>query len=235
MILKRFWLNFVREAFFPAECALCKDLLYRRQGLCQSCFNRLKLELLKGPRCPLCSRPQPAAHLCVFCRKRKDLYFFDQVEALFSYERLAKEFICAFKFSQKYFLSNIMAAFLKQAACSKLAEGYILVPAPSSSKAGSFNAISHELRKLGAPVCDILAKKRGPAQKKLSAQKRWRAMENRVFIKKNCRVPRRVLLVDDVFTTGATLAECARALKKAGSLNVAGLVLAIDPLQTATF
>ncbi len=66
-----------------------------------------------------------------------------------------------------------------------------------------------------------------PEKLKLTRQERWRTVRGAYAIREGTRVDKlRVLLVDDVFTTGATLDACARALRKAGAASVVGLTVA---------
>ena len=59
-----------------------------------------------------------------------------------------------------------------------------------------------------------------------SKQERWSALTKAFSVKKECIIPAEVILVDDIFTTGATLQECAKTLKAAGVKSVRGVVLA---------
>jgi ComF family protein len=66
-----------------------------------------------------------------------------------------------------------------------------------------------------------------PEKLKLTSRERWRSVRGAYAIRAGTRVDKlRVLLVDDVFTTGATLDACARALRQAGAASVVGLTVA---------
>jgi ComF family protein len=71
-----------------------------------------------------------------------------------------------------------------------------------------------------------------PSKLKLTRQERWRSVRGAYVIREGTRVDKlRVLLVDDVFTTGATLDACARALRQAGASNVAAVTVArVSPI-----
>lgn len=84
-------------------------------------------------------------------------------------------------------------------------------------------------RKLGLPLGAYLLVRTKPRPPRLllSRRERWQTVRGAYEIRKGARVDNlRVLLIDDVFTTGATLDACARALKQAGAKSVAGLTVA---------
>lgn len=83
-----------------------------------------------------------------------------------------------------------------------------------------------ELGRLGFRTMRLLERKPGIQQKTLGHEDRQTNLEHAISVRG--QVPERVLLVDDVMTTGATLSACARALKASGALRVDALALAAD-------
>jgi ComF family protein len=82
-------------------------------------------------------------------------------------------------------------------------------------------------RRWGLPVADALARVRdGPPQRGASASERARQVAGAFAARRSVVVPRRATLVDDVHTTGATLAACARALRRAGAAEVGAVAFA---------
>ena len=91
-------------------------------------------------------------------------------------------------------------------------------------------------RLLGIPFrSNLLVRTRPrPNQLRLTRRERWETVRGAYAIHQSAQVDKlRVLLVDDVFTTGATLEACSRALKRAGAARVVGLTVARALLQSA--
>ncbi len=79
-----------------------------------------------------------------------------------------------------------------------------------------------------AGVRRVLARIPGPAQKGLAFADRLQNLQGRLVLRERTGLPEEVVLIDDVFTTGATADECARLLREAGVLRIYVATLAID-------
>jgi ComF family protein len=114
---------------------------------------------------------------------------------------------------------------------------YTIVPSPpgqgKKKKKGwdQVERIASILGKVyGRDISYLLFKKKGHVQKELNLEERKRNMQGRVSIKRKYakKIPQKIILLDDVFTTGATANECASVLKAGGAHEVISLTLAID-------
>ncbi len=108
-----------------------------------------------------------------------------------------------------------------------------LVPVPSRRRTGAAGIVTQVTRCLqkthGMTVMPLLERRGGAPQKTLNYAERQENLRERIHLAPGVgSIPREVVLVDDVFTTGATLDACARALRAAGCARVFGVTLAIE-------
>jgi ComF family protein len=213
---------------FPPRCVVC-----RRVGtwLCPECVHRLPR--LSGPLCQYCGAPIPHGTLCASCQEaplrlegiRSVAPFRGPVRAAIHYlkYRHARELADP--------LGELMARYWQQNPLP--AEVIVPVPLhPSRLRRRGYNqaallawALS---RRVGLPVDeDALYRVRATAsQMRLPAADRRRNVEDAFRCTDDRMRGRRVLLVDDVCTTGATLEACADALREGGACQVWALTLA---------
>ena len=135
----------------------------------------------------------------------------------------------ALKFGGALALADLMAAQLAAGAPPWLAAGGPLVPVPAHParvRGRGFDQaqlLARALaRRTGLPVAPCL-RRGGPALRQLGASRRRRVAAGRIEVMARGPAPERATLVDDVHTTGATLDECARALRLSGARAVCAL------------
>jgi ComF family protein len=228
--------GFLLDVLFPVFCINCgKEGSY----LCEDCQSLIGVS--EYQYCPFCLPPKIVfdGKTCSSCRKQKTL------SGLFSaapYDNfIVKKLINQFKYEpfikelSKPLASLIIAHFLNLRCLPDFSD-FILVPLPlhkKKLKQRGFNQaeeIGKELSKfLRIPIFnDVLVKiRQTPAQVDLKKEERQENIKG-VFA---CQKPdlikaRKILLVDDIFTTGSTMEECALALKRAGAKEIWGVVVA---------
>ncbi|MDI6602651.1 MAG: ComF family protein [Patescibacteria group bacterium] len=230
MVLKKFT-NFLLELFFPKFCFNC-----RAEGdyLCQDCQATLEIAKQHQPITPYNSN-----------QNLKDLYFAVNYQSpliknliqKFKYEPFVKKLakpLSALIIEHFQLLDN-KPPFFASSPTNPQSE-YILIPVPLDKKKlkrRGFNQaeeIGKELSSFLAipliPDCLIKIKETIP-QVKLTAQTRKKNVKGAFFIKnKNLVKDKKILLVDDVYTTGSTMEEAARVLKVAGAKEIIGIVVA---------
>ncbi len=238
----------LREAlaslFFPAPCRICGELLdsANRIPLCRSCL--MSLRPMGEPCCARCGRPfvssvavqvegLPLCHLC-----RRGLYDFDFARSYGIYTESMAGAIMLLKYQQVTPLAAWFAAHLRETFDHhrEMFLADIVVPVPAHAARQRERGYNHaELiakplaRSLGWPCRSYLLVRSRPRPDKLrlSLRERWRSVRGAYTIRNGLRVDNlRVLLVDDVLTTGATLDACSRALRKAGASKVVALTVA---------
>lgn len=227
----------IADYVLPRACPLCGlPFLPRRTGsqavpvLCEGCASRLKP--IQGEVCLRCGKPLISElGLCMRCRERT--WPFDAALSLFSYRDEAAALIGAYKFRSRFSL----ASYLAQACAARLEgtwPGLPLVPVPFRRKKirdkgwDQVEALARGLEARGFEVRRLLERLPSGEQKRLGLEARLDNARKAYRLKPGETVPSALVLVDDVFTTGATAAACAEALKEGGAATVYFLSLASD-------
>jgi competence protein ComFC len=214
---------------FPLSCEVCGDGLPARSegGVCAGCAAAIPR--IPSPRCERCGRQGP----CLGCSKER--FHFDRTFAACYYGQSVKSLLCAFKFRRHKPLKNDLLKLLEEALPAGDWDGIAAVPMHTADvRERGFNQAELLARglskKLNTPfLARALAVKGRPArQSSLRREAREANVKDR-FRADGSVAGKRVLLVDDVMTTGSTASECARALKEAGALGVDALVVARVP------
>ncbi len=176
---------------------------------------------------------EPRCQLC-----RRNTYAFDRARSLAIYEQETVKAITLLKYEAIAPLGRWFADRLFELATSSASplSADAMVPVPlhrTRQKERGFNQaklIAQPLAcRLGKPCRSwLLVRTRPrPAKLRLSRKERWRIVRGAYSTREGSQVDNlRVLLVDDVFTTGATLDACSRALKQAGAAHVEALTVA---------
>jgi len=228
------------DFFFPPKCPLCgEDYGGRHQGRpCPGCVSRI--QFLSPPLCPRCGRGFASAadrdHLCSECLTEER--FFTRARAVCIYEGLIVEAISRFKYGRVARLARPLGGFLAdyQDPDFTFSGLDLVVPVPLHPKRlreRGFNQSLLLARRLGlrhSLPLDITALCRArptQPQTQLSGSERQTNVRGAFEVRKPEAVAKkRVLLIDDVFTTGATVRECAKVLLHAGAQQVDVLTLA---------
>ena len=224
---------------FPAACLGCRGDLAPgdRPGICGKCWKSIKT--IRRLLCQRCGLPLPdGGGRCDSCRKRKGSGPLKKIRSAALYEGPLRELIKRFKYQRKSYLTPAWGELLYQTAAANpefLSCRHIIpVPVrPFKRWRRGYNPaelIARQFcRKTGQRLeNDWLKATRGRrSQTGLSRKERFKNVEG-AFGARTVRLPARgdILLIDDVCTTGATLEECAKALKAAGARRIFALTLA---------
>lgn len=223
------------DLVYPPRCPLCGVGTGRQGGLCSDCWS--ELEIPGEPSCATCSRPMPSMALgdeaiCAPCLKDPPIHA--GIHAATLYNEPSRKLILAFKHGGKIglapYLARIMASRIgSEPAGEALA---LLVPVPLHRwrlwRRGYNQAalLASELAKLGkGTLCvdGLLRTKQTPSLGGLGRRERHRVLKGAITInprRRPCLQGTRVILVDDVLTSGATSEICVSALLKAGAHSV---------------
>jgi competence protein ComFC len=214
-----------------------------RIPFCHQCLTTLTVRLPE-PLCAQCGRPivssavilADSAPLCYMCRK--GAYAFDLARSYGAYTSSMAHAVLMLKYSEVTPLGSWFAGCLANLVLREPATfaADVLVPVPLDSarqRERGYNQaelIARPLARLiGIPFRSYLLVRTHPRPSKLrlTMLERWETVRGAYATHQRAKVDKlRVLLVDDVFTTGATLDSCSRALKQAGAARVVGLTVA---------
>jgi ComF family protein len=220
------------SVLYPPECVLCGRSLPALSFVCERCASGLP-ELV-GHRCRRCGEAidDPLVDLCLSCGTR--VREFDRIVALGPYEDGWSDLVRALKFDRERAIGRWMSVRLADLARREGLDDTVdvvsFVPmTPSERRARGFNQADvlarGVARRLGLPVRRILIKtRRTPPQRELPATARRENLRDAYRLLRSGT--QRVLLVDDVCTTGSTVDECARTLKRGGYSSVVVLTVA---------
>ncbi len=226
-------LHHLKELIFPTSCAGCGNT--EGEMVCPSCLR--SIPWVSATRCSRCGCPTlyPVDE-CNDCRGRS--LRLDRTVALALFEEPMKSIIHKFKYGGGKRLAPLLAALL---AARVQEEGFpfhvdmiTFVPLhPRKERERGYNQsrlIAESLAgHLGLECVLLLSRTRNtPSQAGLSLRERETNLKNCIEIEEGKEVGRGIILVDDVFTTGSTLSECSKALRKGGAREVMAAVLARD-------
>jgi ComF family protein len=226
------------DFFFPPLCLLCRNFLPAPQEayFCTSCSEAFPF--IRGPLCPRCGIPfvsqEGADHLCSGCMKKEPAY--DSARAVGIYDGTLKQAIHLFKYSSRPLLAAPLGDVLARQGRELLDTGFdVIMPVPLHARRirqRGFNQSLALARRVGrlwgvAVAAEGLARTRWTdPQTMLPERQRLRNVRDAFSCSRTAAAGKTVLLVDDVYTSGSTVNECARVLRRNGARRVDVLTLA---------
>ena len=245
---------YLREYFFPFGCAVCgAELLDSAEawyGLCGTCRAGIERELEEnraGERCDYCGKPLISEQgRCLSCRKGEGRSY-NRVKVLFPYTGKYRQLLSAYKFGKNPAVGNFFAEKVLEAVGSFPPEAQIVPVPPRPGKirhtgwdqieylarllersgGGALHRLAvHRLAVHRLAVHRCLKRMPSKSQKELGRENRRSNLRGRIAAVRH--IPQTAVVLDDVMTTGSTLAACAATLKEAGAQTVYGLCLFYD-------
>jgi ComF family protein len=225
----------IKNILFPIRCINCSQFVDTK-GICNSCWKQITW--ISDPKCKICGTPfdTDIYDICPSCLAHKP--HFDQAMAVFEYNDASRNIVLGFKHNDRTYLAKQAAGWLWRSCDQHLHSVDLIIPVPIFfwkrlvRKYNQSELLSLELSKLTkiAYAPDILLKTKNTTQQEgLSGNRRRKNVIGSFGVaeKHQQRLKnKRILLVDDVFTTGSTVDECAKVLKKHGAISVMVITLA---------
>lgn len=221
------WLAAATVLLAPPACAACRAPLPRAaEPLCAPC--RAALPWLRAARCPRCALPLPCGRRCPMAGAA-----LARAWTPMAYEGPARDLVHALKLRGALRLVDVMAAqMVATAPPGLLGPGCVLVPVPAAALRRRRRGFDHA-RRLAAAVgvraglgVEPCLRRVGRAPRQARASRAARVERGRVRVAVTGAPPHRVVLVDDVLTTGATIRACAAALVSEGTELISALAYA---------
>ena len=230
------------DIIYPPRCCVCKDFLEKHPGgrgdICDECFAGFKE--LPHPFCSICSEPFKSKveedHLCEKCLRQRP--FYDELRAPYLYEEKIMDAIQMIKYSGKSNIVKSIGPILGAFAGNWINDtgNVIMMPVPLHRKklrqrgfnqSGLFVKAISPLLGLETDFYTLIRTRYTESQAGLNLEQRRKNVKGAFEVRGDNDIKgKTVILVDDVATTGNTMNECARILKKAGAGKVLGLTLA---------
>lgn len=233
MILKRI-LSIITDLFFPRRCTICDKVISTDAGICERC--KKKVRPLQGDTCMKCGKKLNANEVyCYDCTRRN--HDFERNFSVFEYP-VIRESVYRFKYSGRAEYAAYYAKEEYKLHGKRIMELHAdaIVPVPLHKgrlrKRGYNQAyeLAKELSLLtGVPVYNGLIKrvKSTKALKTLDVRERQNNLKKAFLIIQNDVKLNTIIVVDDIYTTGATIDAVARACKEAGVEKVYSLTVAV--------
>ena len=219
------------ELVFPRWCLGCG-----REGgyICEYC--RTALPIIAPPICDRCGRPLSGGAHCAVCAGGDAAI--DGIRSPFLFEGVVRQAVHEFKYNNLRDLAPTLAGMLHEYVTKNPLPGEVLAPVPLHShrlRERGYNQsvlVAGELgRLMGMPVvedCLVRCGQAPPQVRSAGAEERRRNVATAFACQDRRLAGKKVILVDDVSTSGATLNSCAAVLKSAGAASVWGLVIALE-------
>ena len=213
----------VLNILYPARCPVCHGIIQGKGDLCVSCQKRLRY--IQEPKCKKCGKEmeKQEQEYCSDCQRFS--HAFDKGAAVFLYDEVMRKSISMFKYHNRREYAEFYAkemykhceSFLKNCAPE------VILPVPvhrQKKRKRGFNQSELVAKKLGkilnVPVDTkhLVRVEKTTPQKELTRQRRKQNLKKAFAIVKNEKQYQRVLIVDDIYTTGATMDAISEILRE---------------------
>ncbi len=220
------------DLVLPPRCLSCGGQVADPNALCPTCWS--ELDFIAHPMCAACGLPLeqdvgPDGQ-CAACLARPPVY--DRARAVLRYGDQSRGMILSFKHADRTDAASAFATWMARSGAELLQEADVIAPVPLHYRRlvwRRYNQSAMLALRLGRladkpVIVDLLRRTRAtPSQAGLGAKERRRNVAGAILAnpaRHGSIKGRRVLLIDDVLTTGATVSACARVLKRAGASAV---------------
>lgn len=220
--------------FFPRRCAICDGIVTERGSICKDCIP--KVRFLPDHVCLICGKKVDEGTVYCYDCKRKEHYFVRNF-SVFVYGDI-RESLYRFKYNGRAEYAEYYAksAYKRLGTQLRLLNAQALVPVPlhpSKKRKRGYNQAEEFARELskcsGIPLRTDLVKrkKRTKPLKTLSAPQRQNNLKKAFLFAQNDVKLSTIILVDDIYTTGATFDAVAAVCQEAGVARIYGVTVAV--------
>lgn len=231
-------LNKAIDLLLPPRCIATGDIVDAPGMISPAYWNQLTF--IEAPFCTTCGLPftfeAPIGTICASCLELEPV--FDQARAAVLYNDASRRLVIDFKYGDKMHFAATFVPWMLRAGANLLEESDYIIPVPLHARRlwqRRFNqsaVLAQALARRSGKIClpdGLIRLRHTVPQKGLSRGRRADNVKNAFAVNgryMNILKGKNALLIDDVFTSGATLNECARTLKKYGTEKVFILTIA---------
>lgn len=229
----------IDEAVFPSNiyCICCGSLIdkTRPYSLCDNCMG--KFHWITGRTCDKCGKALPDNYRgtrCYDCMQRE--HYFDKGYSCLTYGYYERQVMMDFKYNNKGYIGNKLGDILYDRISLENLEIDVIIPVPVSRKRlqkRGYNQSEVMARRLAKRLDvkvdgkSLIRKKNTGLLRSMNVAERELALQDAFEVVMPSNVEgKRILLIDDIYTTGATADACSKVLKDAGALEILVLSLA---------
>lgn len=223
----------ISEIFFPSniKCVFCGTEVSGEIAVCEKCYK--DLPFIKGKSCLKCGGHVVEEDVCIDCAKNE--HEFVRNFAVFDYDGVLRDKILSFKQAGRKHIGYTLSWFVYEKFMSLGIDFDAVIPMPISKERGKERGFNQadilvgDIEEMTGLVNKNIIKKvkNTPHQTGLSRENRQTNLDSAFVVPDKSLVKGKTLLVvDDIYTTGATLSEVASTLNRAGAKAVYGLTLA---------
>jgi len=226
----------VVDGVLPPRCLNCGATVDEVDALCGTCWAGMTF--FAPPWCARCGLPFPHpmgdGAVCGDCARRAPSW--DRARSVLRYDKHSRRLVLMLKHGDHTHLAGAFGRWMRRTGAEVLADADLLLPVPlhwTRLFARRFNQsalLAQAIRAAGGPpvAADwLVRRRRTPSQGTMVPLARARNVRGAFALRAGRSVKgKRVVLIDDVLTTGATAEECARILRRAGAARIGVLVLA---------
>ena len=223
----------VVDGVLPPRCLACGTIVDEPDALCSSCWAGMTF--FASPWCAICGLPFPhpmgEEAVCADCARQKPSW--DRARAVMRYDKHSRHLVLALKHGDRTHVARALGRWMGRAGAELLEGADMIVPVPLhwtrlfTRRYNQAGLLAHAVRAAGGPpvMADwLVRRRRTPSQGRLGPVARARNVRGAFAVRRGCDVKgKRIVLVDDVLTTGATVEECARVLRR-GSAAFIGVL-----------
>ncbi len=221
----------LKDYIFPLFCLGCK-----KEGMwvCKDCLNQI--ETVGIFQCPVCEKENKNGRCCDNC-KTSSFLFWHIAAGKYNEDELLGKIIYQLKYQYVEEMGEYVSFFIEsflEARKKDFSSFDYIIPVPLHKRRFAERGFNQaELiakifsEQTNVPILDCLKRQRYTKQQaRLDRDKRQKNLDNAFLLHSLELKNKKIILVDDVFTTGSTMQSCARVLKDAGAGEVVGFTLA---------
>ncbi|WP_338022093.1 ComF family protein [Allorhizobium sonneratiae] len=231
--------HFLRDIVYPPSCSACAMPVAESGGLCATCWQAMRF--IERPYCEVLGLPfsyDPGTGM-VSAEAIAEPPPFDRLRSVAVHDGPARDLVHRLKYGDRTELAPMMAAWMARAGQEAIVRADVILPVPLhywrlfsrqyNQSAELARALAKRVEKPFLPGV-LIRVKRTQKQVGLTAKGREDNVRNAFRVpdhRRDAVLGRHVLLIDDVYTTGATVKAATRALRKAGAAEVSVLTFAM--------